>query len=149
MQVVKHNPFRELDDMLDRFNRVFHRPVARRYEGDSDMAAVEWTPSANISETKKEYLIKADLPEVKKEDVEVTVDQGLITIKGERRLENEEKDETHHRVESFFGSFSRTFSLPDDADDSGIEADSKDGVLRVRIPKTEVSKGKPVQISVR
>jgi len=149
MQVVKRNPFRELDDLVDRFNRVFHRPLAQRYDREADMAAVEWTPSANISETKKEYLIKADLPEVKKEDVEVTVDQGLITIKGERRLETEEEDETHHRVESFFGSFSRSFSLPDDADEAGIEADSKDGVLRVRIPKTKSPKGKPVQISVR
>jgi len=149
MQVVKRNSFRELDDLVDRFNRVFHRPLAQRYDREPDMAAVEWTPSANISETKKEYLIKADLPEVKKEDVEVTVDQGLITIKGERKIETEDKDETHHRIESFFGSFSRSFSLPDDADESAIEADSRDGVLRVRIPKTKSAKGKPVQISVR
>lgn len=149
MQVVKRNPHRELDDLLDRFNRVFHRPPAQRDDREQDLTTVDWTPSANISETKKEYVIKADLPEVKKEDVEVTVDKGLITIKGERRQRDEEEDETHHRLESFFGSFSRTFSLPDDVDEAGIEADSKDGVLRVRIPKAKTAKVKPVQVSIR
>ena len=92
----------------------------------------------------------AELPEVKKEDVKVTLDDGVLTITGERRREKEHKAENEIRVESFYGAFSRSFSLPENIDAKGIQAESKDGVLRVRIPKTEAGKAqKPVSIDVK
>ncbi|MCK6371812.1 MAG: Hsp20/alpha crystallin family protein [Gammaproteobacteria bacterium] len=148
MTLVNWSPFREFEDLFDRYNRVFSRSLPTT--GDSEEGAVvQWRPAANISETKDEYLIKAELPEVEKKDVEVTVHDGVITIRGERRFERTDDSERQHRVESFYGKFERSFSLPADADESKIYAESKDGVLKVRIPKTEVMKPKAVEIKVR
>jgi heat shock protein Hsp20 len=94
-------------------------------------------------------VIKAELPEVKKEDLSVTFDNGTLTISGQRRHEKEQENENEIRVERFYGSFSRTFSLPDDIDPKGIQAETKDGVLRVRIPKTQSAKSNPVKIEVK
>jgi HSP20 family protein len=109
----------------------------------------EWRPAANISETDSEYLIKAELPEVAKKDIDVTVNEGIITIKGERRMEKNDESEKQHRIESFYGSFSRSFSLPADVDSSKIHAESKDGVLTVRLPKLEAKKPRAIEVSVR
>jgi HSP20 family protein len=110
--------------------------------------AVEWSPAADITETETEYLVKAELPGVKREDVKVTQEDGVLTIEGERKYEKEEKGEKAHRVERFYGTFSRSFSLPDDADAKAIRAETKDGVLNVHIPKVKGEKTKPVQIKV-
>jgi HSP20 family protein len=109
----------------------------------------EWRPAANISETDSEYLIKAELPEVAKKDIDVTVNEGIITIKGERRMEKNDESEKQPRIESFYGSFSRSFSLPADVDSSKIHAESKDGVLTVRLPKLEAKKPRAIEVSVR
>ena len=111
-------------------------------------AQFEWSPSADISETEKEYLIRAALPAVKKEDVKVTVDGGMITIEGERKQQKEEKNEKFHRVESMYGSFTRSFSLPEDSNVEGIKCEDKDGVLTVHIPKTQTEKPKAKQIRI-
>lgn len=147
MTLVNWTPFREFEDLFDRYNRVFNRSAPAA--ADKDNAPVQWRPAANISETDKEYLIKAELPEVEKKDVEVSVHEGVITIRGERRYERADDSERQHRVESFYGSFARSFSLPADADESKIYAESKDGVLKVHIPKTVQSKPKPIDIQVR
>ena len=110
---------------------------------------MDWAPSADISETDKEYLIRAELPAVKKEDVQVTFDDGMITIKGERKQQKEDKNEKYHRMESFYGSFERRFSLPENVNAEAIHCESKDGVLTVHIPKTETLKQKPKQITVQ
>ena len=112
------------------------------------MKTASWTPAANISETDAEYLIKAELPEVSKEDVKVTVDDGVITISGERRNELEHKDEKLHRIESCYGSFSRSFRLPEDAAVGGIQAESKNGVLKVRVPKQPAAHPRTVEVQV-
>lgn len=111
-------------------------------------AQVEWAPSADISETDKEYLVRAELPAVKKEDVKVTVDGGMLTIQGERKQQKEEKTEKFHRMESVYGSFSRTFSLPENIDADKIICESKDGILTIHIPKKEAEKHKPIEIAV-
>lgn len=145
MNITRWEPFREFEDMFRQYSPFFSRAM-RRLEGDE----AKWRPVADISETETEYLIKAELPEVKKEDVKVTFEQGLLTICGERRQENKQQDESEIRVESFYGSFSRSFSLPDNVDAKAIRADSKDGVLRVRIPKTTPSKPEePIAIEVK
>jgi HSP20 family protein len=147
MSLIRREPFRDFDDF---FNRVMGSPIRwpRMTEGDGGRA-VEWAPSADISETDREFLIRAELPAVKKEDVRVTVDAGMITIRGERKQEKVDKGEKHHRVERFFGTFERSFSLPENVDTSAIAAESKDGVLTVRIPKTKVEPTRAIEVSVQ
>jgi HSP20 family protein len=148
MTLIRWEPFRELDDVFARYNPIFGRLAAAR-QGVSDEAEGQaWTPVANISETETEYLIKAELPEVSKEDVKVTVDENVITISGERRKEAEHKDEKVHRIESFYGRFTRSFRLPDDADITAIQAESRNGVLKVRVPKTPAPKPRTVEVQV-
>lgn len=136
-------PFREIEETLRQFSPFIWRGM-REQEGVST-----WRPVANISETDREYLIKAELPEVKKDDIEITVDNGMLTLRGERKYEKEAGDANDLRVESFYGTFARSFALPEDVDTNKIEAECKDGVLKVRIPKTETKKSKPVTIQVR
>jgi len=146
MSLVRWDPFADMDRF---FNRMMPASFARWPQLSSDSGRTEWAPSADISETDKEYVIRASLPAVKKEDVNVTVDGGIITIKGERKQQSENKSEKFHRVESFYGSFERSFSLPDNVNPDAIRCDSKDGILTVHIPKTEPQKSKPKQISVQ
>jgi len=145
MTLVTWSPFREFEDLFNRYNRMPRRDVTTGENGDT---TTDWRPVANISETEKEYLIKAELPEVSRDDIEIKASEGVITIKGERRMEKASDDEMQHRVESFYGSFSRSFSLPADVDEAGISAESKDGVLKVHLPKTEVVEPKAIEIKV-
>ncbi len=147
MTLVSWSPFREFEDLFSRYNRSGGNRLLPG-EDKQERAIADWRPAADISETGKEYVIKAELPAVKKEDVDVTVHDGIITIKGERRFEKSDEDEKQHRVESFYGSFSRSFSLPADVDESAISAESKDGILQVHLPKTEVVQPKPIDIKV-
>ena len=141
MSLIRWEPLREMDEFLREYSPFIAR--GRRAEKDG------WTPTANISETEKEYLIKAELPEVKKEDVKITLTDGVINISGERKQEKEGKDLNEIRIESFYGTFSRSFSLPDNVDTTGIRAETKDGVLRVHVPKMEVAKAKTIAIDVQ
>ncbi len=149
MTFVRWEPFREMDDVFARCNLLLGAPLARLASGSTEQkATTDWTPAANISETDGEYLIKAELPEVSKDDVKVTVDDGVITISGERRNELEQKDEKLHRIEGLYGSFSRRFRLPDDADIGGIRAESRNGVLKVRVPKQAAARPRTVEVQV-
>jgi HSP20 family protein len=144
MHVVRWDPFAEMENLLHR-----SLPRSMRFAAGSDAARLEWSPSADISETDKEYLIRAELPAVKKEDVKVTVDAGTITIEGERRQKQEDTNEKYHRVESVYGSFMRQFSLPENTDAGTIRCESQDGVLTVHIPKKVQEKAKPIQVKVQ
>jgi HSP20 family protein len=146
MSIVRWEPFQEMDDLVRRFSSLMGRAALRQQHGQ---AFNDWAPIANISETDKEYLIKAELPEVKKEDVKVMLDNGVITISGERKQQKEQKDENEIRVESFYGTFSRSFALPDNVDANGIKAESKDGVLRISIPKTGGTQHKAIAINLK
>jgi HSP20 family protein len=147
MTLVRWDPFRELEDMSERLNRVFTRP-ALRTSGKEALTVADWMPSVDISETDAEYLIKAELPEVKKEDVKVTVEEGVLTLQGERRQEKEEKGKKYHRVERSYGSFVRSFTLPESVDEAGVKAEYKDGVLSLHLPKTEKMKPKAIDVKV-
>jgi HSP20 family protein len=145
------DPFAELKEMSDRLNRAFALgvPFGRGTDGEGQaLSSIDWLPSVNISETDKVYMIRADLPEVKKEDVKVSCDKGMLAIEGERKQEKTEDNERFHRVESSYGRFVRTFALPEDADESGIEASYKDGGLTVRVPKAAGKQSKSRQIKV-
>jgi HSP20 family protein len=150
MTLIRWEPFRELDDLFASYKPLFgNLPAAWLSAAAGEPQATRtWAPAANISETDAEYLIKAELPEVSKEDVKVTVDDGVITISGERRNELEHKDEKLHRIESLYGSFSRSFRLPEDADVAGIHAESKNGVLKVRVPKQAVARPRTIEVQV-
>lgn len=147
--VVRWNPFTEVDRL---FNRLATQSFGSwpRFSWNRDGGAkVDWTPSADISETDKEYLVRAEMPAVKKEDIKVTVEGGMITIEGERKQEKQEENEKFHRVESFYGSFSRSFSLPENVDATNIKCENKDGLLTVHIPKKQVTRSSATEIKVQ
>ena len=147
MSLIRWEPFTGTDDLFARMPSMFGRwPRAFEFNGNK---AFEWSPSVDISETDGEFLIRADLPAVKKEDVQVTVDDGMLTISGERRQQTEEKKEKSHRIETVYGKFSRSFSLPDNVDAANIRAESKDGVITVHVAKIKVEPKKPTQIKVQ
>ncbi|MGH7251807.1 MAG: Hsp20/alpha crystallin family protein [Nitrospiraceae bacterium] len=148
MNLVRWDPFRELEDMSDRLNRMFGRPAARPESGKEAMTVADWIPAVDISETDAEYLIKAELPEVKKEDVKVTVQHGVLSIHGERKHEKEEKGKKYHRVERSYGSFTRSFTLPDEVDETKVRAEFKDGMLHLHLPKSEKAKPKAIDVKL-
>jgi HSP20 family protein len=148
MALVRWDPFRELEDVSDRLNRMFARPATRTANGKETMTVADWLPSVDISETEGEYQIKAEIPDVKKEDVKVTVEDGVLTIQGERKHEKEEKGRKYHRIERSYGSFVRTFSLPDVIEEDKVKAEFKDGVLNLYLPKSEKAKPKAIEVKV-
>jgi HSP20 family protein len=134
-----------MDEMFKGFAPLFGRlPTTRPLE-----EGYEFMPLADIVEREKEYLIKVDLPDVPKEEVKVLFDDGVLTVKGERKVEKEVKGEKVHRTERFFGMFERNFVLPEDVDPKLIRAESRDGVLMVHIPKVDTPKARPLAISVQ
>lgn len=145
MSLVRWDPFSEMQSLFG--------PMMSRASGllprlsSQGEVSFEWSPTADISETDKEYVIRAGLPGVKKEDIKVSLSDGVITIEGERKQQKEEKNEKVHRVESYFGSFARSFSLPENVKAESVNSEYKDGVLSVHIPKTE--KERPKQIAVQ
>jgi len=145
MRLTRWEPFREMDELFKGFGPLFGRmPVARMGEG-----LEEFMPLADIVEREKEYLIKLDLPEVPKEEVKVLFDDGVLTIRGERKTEKEEKGDKVHRTERYYGMFERSFVLPEDVDVTAIRAESKDGVLTIHMPRVAVEKTRPVAITVQ
>ena len=143
MSLVRWEPFEGMDMLFNRFPLFgFGRP--RPGSGEY----FDWSPTADISETDKEYLIRAALPAVKKEDVKVTYESGVLTLSGERRQE-EQQDEKFHRVESYYGNFLRSFALPDAIDEEAISAESKEGVLTIHVPKAKAEAKKLTTIKIQ
>ena len=142
------HPWKELEDVEKRLSARWGRPQGK-VEGQKEaISTAEWAPLVDITEDEKEYLIKAELPEIKKEDVKLTVQDNVLAISGERKYEKEEKDKKYHRVERAYGSFLRSFTLPEDADGSRVAAEYKDGVLKVHLPKSEKVKPKSIEVKV-
>jgi HSP20 family protein len=136
------DPVRELDEFQNRLTSFFGRHPFQR------LPSAEWSPSVDIIEDEKEFLVKAELPEVKREDVHVTVENGYLTITGERKFENERKNKRFHRSERAYGSFTRSFSLPEGASPAKVRAEFKDGLLQVHLPKSENAPKKQIEIKV-
>lgn len=147
MNIVKFNPFRELEEMQTRLNRLFTDAPMRKIEDNGPFFS-DWAPAVDIQETDKEYLIKAELPEMKKEDVKVEVLDGVLTIEGERTQEKEEKGKKFHKVERSYGKFVRQFALPTEVEGAKVQAEYKDGVLSVHLPKTAAAKPTAVTVKV-
>ena len=145
MNLVRFDPFRELEAMSSRLNRLFDRSIIRPDEADGFAA---WAPAVDVEETDKEYRIKADLPEVAKSDVKVGIDDGVLTIEGERKQEKEEKGTRYHRVERTYGKFVRRLTVPSDVAQGEVAADFKDGVLNVRLPKSPAAKPHTIDVKI-
>jgi HSP20 family protein len=146
---TRWDPFKELDELQSRLSTMFGRaPLRKDGERQEAMRLVEWAPLVDIIEDEKEYRIKAELPEVKKEDVKVAVQDDVLTISGERTFEKEEKGKKYHRVERAYGSFARNFTLPEDADAGKVTAEFQHGVLNVHIPKSEKARPKSIEVKV-
>jgi len=143
MALVQWNPFREMDELLSRFHRG-NTPATR-----GAAAQDAWFPAVDIAETDKEYLVKAELPGVKKEDVKIQVQNGVLTLSGERKFERQTDNERLHRVERSYGAYSRSFTLPDDVLQDKITAEGNEGLITVRLPKTDITKPTAVQVKVQ
>jgi HSP20 family protein len=142
------NPFKEMEDLQNRLSSLFNRTVAPSHDSEEQITVAEWAPRVDIIEDETEYLIKAELPEVKKEEVKVTVENGVLSISGERKFEREEKGKKYHRVERTYGRFERCFTVPDNADPSKVNAEFKDGVLKVHLAKDEKAKPRSIDVKI-
>ena len=149
-KVTTWNPLREMEQAQNRLNRIFSGGFPNRIGSDEipSMAVADWSPEVDISEDDQGYLLKADLPEMKKDDVRVTVEEGILSVSGERKNEKEDQKKKFHRIELSFGTFRRSFTLPEDADSTKVTADLRDGVLRVHLPTARVAKSKATQVKV-
>jgi HSP20 family protein len=148
-QLTRWDPFRELEDFQSRLSSFFS--PSRRDELSQRLSSGVWAPPVDITEDDKEYLIKVELPEIKKEDVKVRVENGMLFISGERKreLEEQEKGKRFHRIERSYGSFVRSFAVPDDADPSRVCAEFRDGMLYVCLPKSPDAKPKQIDVQVK
>jgi HSP20 family protein len=144
------NPLRDLRAFENRLERFFGRSsLINDDDGDTLTMSHKWSPRVDITEDDKEYLVKAELPELRKEDVKVTVENGELIISGERKFEKEEKGKKYHRVEFSYGNFLRHFTLPEGVKSEMIAADFKDGVLNIHLPKNAKAKPKAIEVSVQ
>jgi HSP20 family protein len=146
MNIVRWDPFRELEEMSGHLNRILGQPARRADEEPSFLA--DWVPAVDIQETDKAYIIKADLPEVKKENVQVSVQDGLLTLQGERMQEKEESGKKFRKTERSYGKFVRRFAVPDDVDTQKVSAEFKEGVLNVQLPKAPSAKPRAIEVKV-
>lgn len=141
------DPFREFAQLQDRINRVFHDAYGHSDEGL--MTSGSWVPAVDIFQNgEHELVLKAELPDVKREDIDITVDNGTLTIKGERKLSSEVKEEHFHRIERRYGAFSRSFSLPQAIDATRVAAEYRAGVLTVKLPMREEAKPRQIKVDV-
>ena len=146
MNVVQYAPFRGLSTLQDQVNRLFNESIVRGHGEES--AITTWAPAVDIYETPNELVVKADLPEVEEKDIDIRVENNLLTIRGERKFEKSVSEDNYLRVERTYGSFSRSFSLPNTVNAEAIHAEYKNGVLTVNLPKREESKPRQVKVSV-
>ena len=148
MAIVRWDPFREFAQLQDRINRVFTDAYGR--SGDEAlMSSGAWVPPVDIYENgNHELVLKAELPDMSREDIDITVDNGTLTIKGEKKLSSDVKEEQFHRIERRYGTFSRSFSLPQTVDTGKVGAEYRNGVLTVRLPLREEAKPRQIKVDV-
>jgi HSP20 family protein len=150
-KVTTWNPLREMDEAQNRFNPFFLAGFPNRMGSGEipSLTVADWSPEVDISEDDRGYLLKADLPEMKKDDVRVTVEDGILCVSGERKYEKEDQKRKFHRIERSFGTFRRSFTLPEDADSTKVTAEFRDGVLKVHLPTTPIARSKAIEVKVK
>ncbi len=147
MAIVRWQPFRDLVTTQDRFDRLFNDTLSRFFD-DGEVISRSWAPAVDIYETDQDVVLKAELPGLDPKDVEIRVEDGTLYLKGQRKFENEVKEENYHRVERSYGSFTRSFALPSSVNSEKAKAEYKDGLLTLTLPKREEAKPKTIQINV-
>jgi len=145
MAVIRWDPFRDLNTLQDRMNRLFE-DANRGWRADEPSSTTSWSPAVDIHETDTEIVVKAELAGMDRKNIEVNLENNVLTLRGNRHFEKETKDETYHRIERAYGGFSRSFSIPAEVDDTSVRADYKEGVLTIALQKTR--KAKPKQIKI-
>ena len=146
-ELTRWNPFREMQQLHQRLNTLLDEGFGRPTDGGESLRSGLWEPAVDILEDKQEYIIQADLPGIRKQDVEVTFENGILRLAGERKQDGERKDRQYLRAECPYGSFHRSFTLPGDTAAGQIQAEFKDGVLRVRVTKSESAKPKQIAVT--
>lgn len=141
MNLTHFNPFKEMDELFGRFRQPQYGDMFSQ-----DMTRSDWVPAVDVTESEDEFLITVEIPQVAREDVHVEIQDHMLNIKGERKYENE--DMKAHRIERFYGSFQRSFKLPENVQENKIHADQKNGMLYVNLPKTEVEQSKRLEIKI-
>jgi HSP20 family protein len=138
MTLLKYNPFTELDSHVqDTLNRFFSEPSAR-----------PWTPAVDIFENENELVLKADIPDVELKDVDIRLEHNTLSVKGERRFEQNDNSKGYHRIERSYGVFARSFQLPETVDTDKVKADYRNGVLTITLPKKELAKPRSIRVEV-
>ena len=145
MAVTRWDPFRDLNVLQDRMNRLFEN-AGRGWTAEEPAATTTWSPAVDIFETEGEIVVKAELPGIDRKDIVLHMENNVLTLRGERRLEKETKEENYHRIERSYGGFSRSFTIPTTVDEQNIRADYKDGILKIVLPKKEQVKPKQIKI---
>ena len=143
MNLMRWDPYREVSSLQDRLNRA----LGGRTEREDEMQLAAWAPPVDIAEEKDRILITAELPGFKENEIEIQTENGMLTLRGERKFEKESDGKSYHRVERSYGQFVRSFSLPNNVDREKIQATFRDGLLRVELPKREDAKPRMIRIS--
>jgi HSP20 family protein len=145
--LTRWDPFRELTSFRDQVNRLFEDTVFRGQNAGTALTA--WAPAVDIYETESELVLKADVPDIEEKDLDIRIENNTLTLRGERKLEQSVSEDNFLRVERSYGAFSRSFSLPNTVNAEAIQAEYRNGVLTVRMPKREESKPRQVKVSVQ
>jgi HSP20 family protein len=145
MAVIRWDPFRDLNSLQERMNRLFEE-ANRGWRADDPSSTTSWSPAVDIYESDSDIVVKAELPGMEREDIDLNLENNVLTLKGNRRFERDAKDENYHRIERAYGTFSRSFSIPAVVEEGSIRAEYKQGVLTIVLPKTQ--KAKPQQIKI-
>ncbi len=144
MAILKWDPFKELQALQDRIDKLFEESLRGR-----ELASTSWTPAVDIYETDDAIVLEAELPGMNEKDIEVKVEDNVLTIRGERKFEEKRKEENYYRMERFYGAFQRSFTLPPNIETNKIKAEYKKGILKVTMPKKEQAKPKQIKIEVK
>lgn len=145
MNIVKYDPFRELRSLQDEMTRLFTGATPSGFSGE-DMMHGSWSPRVDIFENKENLILEAELPGMNRDDFDLSIENNVITLKGERKFENKTEGDNYHRVERSYGSFTRSFTLPQTVNAEGAKAEFKNGILRVALPKREETKARRIEV---
>lgn len=143
--LTRHDPYRSLDSLQERLNQIFGGGLGRR-DREEEMSLGSWMPPVDIEEDKERIVLTAELPGMKENDIDIQMEGGVLTIRGERKFENEKEGKNYHRVERSYGQFVRSFTLPNNVDRENIKADFRDGLLHIVLPKREEAKPRQIKI---
>ena len=145
MTIVRYDPFRDLRTLQEEVNRLFSTNLTRAF-GDEGIGRGAWAPSVDIYENKDQIVLEAELPGMKQEDFDLSIENNVITLRGERKFEKTDETDNYHRVERSYGSFTRSFTLPQTVSAEGANAEYSNGVLRVTLPKREETKARRIEV---